>query len=76
MPCKQSDILAVYQTQFFAKLHKQKPSSLVSYTSKTDCILKYLLSIESKGSNCNDGSFQVCGATGNLSFATNEQSNE
>ncbi len=23
MPCKQSDILTVYQTQFFAKLHKQ-----------------------------------------------------
>jgi hypothetical protein len=31
------------------------------------------LSIESKGLNCNYGSFQVCGATGNPSFATNVQ---
>jgi hypothetical protein len=53
-----------------------RPSSSLSYTSKTDCILKYSLSIESKGLNCNDGSFHVCGAAGDLSFATNEQSNE
>jgi hypothetical protein len=36
-----------------------RPSFLLSFTSKTDCVLKYLLSIESKGLNCNDGSFQV-----------------
>ncbi len=49
-----------------------RPSSLLSYTSNTDCILKY--SLETNYSNkkewieSKDGSFQVRGAVGNLSF--------
>ena len=49
-----------------------RPSSLLSYTNKTDCILKYLLSIdwsnEKDKIESNDGSFQVLFAVGNLSF--------
>jgi hypothetical protein len=59
MPSKQSDIVS----QFI------RPSSSLSYTPNTDCILKYLLEINQiKGIEYNAGSFKVLGAIGTLSF--------
>ena len=52
------------------------PVLLVTQANNLIAFLKYLLSIKSKGLNCIDGTFQVCGATGDLSFATNERSNK
>ncbi len=63
MPCKQQlDILSVFQTHVFAKLHKQFEDWLR---------LKFHWSIDNKKdrtANCNDGSFQVLGTIGTLSF--------
>ena len=60
MPSKQSDILTVYQTQFYAKLHKQ---------SNTDCFKNIIeQQLRTKRLNRNDGSLKVLGAFGNLSF--------
>ncbi len=58
MPSKQSDILRVYQIQFFAKLHNQ------NYL----CFKKSLDFTWTKKIEYNDGSFKVLSAVGNLSF--------
>jgi hypothetical protein len=61
MPSKQSDILTII-----------RPSSLLSYTSKTDCIIKYLLDIiyciEKQRIEPHKGSFQALVAICNLFF--------
>jgi hypothetical protein len=57
----QSDILTVYQTQFFPKLHTSK--------SKTDCVFKnYLESNDHQRIEWNASSFKVLGAIGTRSF--------
>jgi len=61
MPCKQLDILLIYQTHFFAKLHKQIKDWLR--------LKKILLrDWKAKRLNCNDSSFKALGTFGNLSF--------
>jgi hypothetical protein len=66
--CK-AECLATKQSRFSQFI---RPMSLLNYTSntKTDCVLKKVIeALKSKGSNCNDGSFQVLGAVGTLSFS-------
>ncbi len=61
MPSKQSDILSIHQTQFFAKLHKQ-----IEDCSCLNVFCIYNWKAKRLNCNDNDSSFEVLGAFGNF----------